>query len=65
MGLSFRKSFKAGPFRITASKSGISASAGVKGARVTKRANGRVQTTLSAGGARYTSTSGAKKKRAR
>jgi Protein of unknown function (DUF4236)/Short C-terminal domain len=59
VGLSYRKSFKAGPFRVTASKSGISYSAGVKGARVTKRANGRVQTTLSVPrtGVRHTTTS--------
>jgi hypothetical protein len=65
-GFSYRKSVKAGPFRITASKSGISYSAGVKGARVTKRANGRVQTMLSAPGTglRYTSTSGAKSRQA-
>lgn len=57
---SYRKSFKAGPIRVTASKSGISYSAGVKGARVTKRADGRVQTTLSAPGTgmRYTTTAG-------
>jgi hypothetical protein len=62
VGLSYRKSFKAGPIRITASKSGISYSAGVKGARVTKRADGRVQTTLSAPGTglRYTATAGSK-----
>lgn len=60
MGFQYRKSFKAGPFRVTASKSGISYSAGVPGARVTKRADGRVQTTLSAPGtgARYTTTHG-------
>jgi hypothetical protein len=60
MGFTYRKSYKAGPFRITACKSGISYSAGVKGARVTKRADGRVQTTLSAPGTglRYTSTTG-------
>ena len=59
MGFSYRKSFKAGPIRVTASKSGVSYSAGVKGARVTKRANGRVQTTVSVPGTgvRYTSTS--------
>jgi Protein of unknown function (DUF4236) len=34
MGLSFRKSAKVGPFRFNFSKSGISVSAGVKGARV-------------------------------
>lgn len=50
MGARYRKTFKAGPIRVTASKSGISYSAGVKGARVTKRADGRVQTTLSAPG---------------
>lgn len=60
MGFSYRKSFKAGPFRVTASKSGISYSAGGKGVRVTKRANGRVQTTISAPGTglRYTASSG-------
>ncbi|MEU0823109.1 DUF4236 domain-containing protein [Streptomyces mirabilis] len=60
MGFSYRKSFKAGPLRVTASKSGISYSAGAKGFRVTKRANGRVQTTISAPGTglRYTTTSG-------
>lgn len=58
MGMSYRKSFKAGPIRVTASRSGVSYSAGVKGARVTKRANGRIQTTLSVPhtGVRYTST---------
>ena len=39
MSTRYRKSFKAGPFRVT-SKSGSSYSAGVKGARVTKRADG-------------------------
>ena len=60
MGFSYRKSFKAGPIRVTASKSGVSYSAGVKGARVTRRANGKVQTTLSAPGTgvRYTTSSG-------
>ena len=64
MGFSYRKSVKMGPFRVTASKSGISYSAGVKGVRVTKRANGKVQTTLSAPGTgiRYTTTSGTKGK---
>jgi hypothetical protein len=64
MGFSYRKSVKMGPFRVTASKSGVSYSVGGKGARVTKRADGRVQTTLSVPGTglRYTSTSGTKKK---
>jgi Protein of unknown function (DUF4236)/Short C-terminal domain len=63
MGIKYRKSFKAGPFRVTASKSGISYSAGIKGARITKRADGRVQTTLSAPhtGLSYTSTSDPKR----
>ena len=67
MGFSYRKSVKMGPFRVTASKSGISYSAGVRGARVTKRANGKVQTTLSAPGTglRYTTTSGTKTRQAK
>lgn len=67
MGLSYRKSFKAGPIRLTASKSGVSYSAKVGGTRVTKRANGRVTTSTSLpGGFRYTTSSGsgATKKRA-
>lgn len=65
MGFSYRKSVKMGPFRVTASKSGISYSAGVKGARVTKRANGRVQATLRAPGTglSYTKTSGTAKRK--
>jgi Protein of unknown function (DUF4236) len=49
-----------------ASKSGISYSAGVKGARITKRANGKVQTTLSAPGTglRYTKTTQGKRRAA-
>lgn len=46
MGFRFRKSFGAGPFRATISKSGISTSFGVKGARVTKKANGNTMTTF-------------------
>lgn len=46
MGFHFRKSIKAGPFRFTLSKSGISTSFGVKGARITKRADGRTQGTV-------------------
>ena len=57
MGFRYRKSFKAGPIRITASKSGVSYSAGVKGARITKRADGRVQKTLSAPGTGLSHTS--------
>lgn len=59
MGMRYRKSVKVGPFRATVSKSGVSYSAGVKGARITKRADGKVQTTLTAPktGVSYTHTS--------
>jgi hypothetical protein len=66
MGVRYRKSFKAGPIRVTASKSGVSYSAGVKGARITKRADGRSQTTLSVPGTGlgYTNTKARKAKAA-
>lgn len=62
MGLRFRKTFKAGPFRATISKTGVSTSVGVKGARVTKRADGKTQTTASipGTGVSYVKTSGSK-----
>lgn len=47
MGFRFRKSFGFGPFRTTISKTGVSTSVGVKGARITKRADGKTQQTLS------------------
>ncbi len=48
MGFRFRKSFKIAPgIRLNMSKSGIGMSAGVKGFRITKRADGRVQRTTS------------------
>lgn len=48
MGLRFRKSINLGcGLRINLSKSGIGYSFGVKGARITKTANGRTRTTLS------------------
>lgn len=47
MGFRFRKSKKIGPFRITASKSGVSYSVGGKGYRLTKQANGKVRQTYS------------------
>jgi Protein of unknown function (DUF4236)/DnaJ domain len=40
MGLFFRKSIKAGPFRINLSKSGVGVSAGVRGARISKGPKG-------------------------
>jgi tetratricopeptide (TPR) repeat protein len=48
MGFRMSKSFKLAPgVRMTVSKSGVSYSAGVRGARVTRRANGRVTGTAS------------------
>jgi tetratricopeptide (TPR) repeat protein len=61
MGFRIRKSIKIMPgVRMTFSKSGVSYSAGVKGYRVTKRADGRTQRTLSVPGSglSYVSTSG-------
>ena len=47
MGFQFRKSVKAGPFRVNFSKSGVGYSFGGKGFRVTKKAGGGVRTTAS------------------
>lgn len=47
MGFRFRKSKNFGPFRVTASKSGIGFSAGVKGFRATKKAGGGYRATAS------------------
>lgn len=47
MGVRFRKSVNFGPFRMTVSKSGVSTSFGVKGARITKTSSGKVRTTVS------------------
>lgn len=60
MGVRARKSFKAGPARVTFSKSGVSTSVGVKGVRVGKMANGKTRTTLSVPGTgiSYVSESG-------
>ncbi|RJF71375.1 DUF4236 domain-containing protein [Deinococcus cavernae] len=52
MGLYFRKSFKAGPMRFTFSKSGISTSVGVKGARLTSGPRG-TYITIGGGGISY------------
>lgn len=46
MGFRFRKSFGAGPFKVTVSKSGIGYSVGGKGLRVTKKASGGTRTTV-------------------
>lgn len=64
MGLVFRKTKKVGPFRVSVSKKGVGVSAGVPGYRVTKRADGRVQETVSlpGSGIRYTTSTPAKRK---
>lgn len=63
MGFRFRKSIKMGPLRFTLSKSGVSASLGVKGYRVTKTATGRTRTTASIPGTgiSYVKESGGKR----
>ena len=60
MGFNFRKSMRFGPFRVTASKSGLSYSAGARDARVTRRADGEVQETFKIPGThwRYTKARG-------
>ncbi|MFB9991903.1 DUF4236 domain-containing protein [Deinococcus oregonensis] len=52
MSIYFRKSVKAGPLRLTFSKSGVSVSAGVKGARITSGPRG-TYVTVGAGGLTY------------
>lgn len=47
MGMRYRKSIKAGPFRINLSKSGMGWSVGGKVYRYTRSANGRTRTTTS------------------
>ena len=56
MGYLFRKSASFGPFRLNFSKSGIGASAGVKGARVTMNARGTTYVTVGAHGFYYRET---------
>lgn len=43
MGIRFRRSKSLGPFRVTLGTQGLSFSAGVKGLRVTRRADGKTQ----------------------
>jgi hypothetical protein len=50
MGFIYRKSIKAGPFRINLSKSGVGLSTGVPGFRVTQSSSGRRYTTFNAPG---------------
>lgn len=56
MSIQFRKSKKIGPFRLTASKSGLSVSAGVPGARVSVNSRGDVRRTVSLPGTGIYST---------
>ena len=65
MGFRFRKSVKAGPFRMTVSKSGIGYSVGGKGFRVTKKAKGGIRTTASLPGTgiSYSQDYGGRRKR--
>lgn len=62
MGFRFRKSKKIGPVNLNLSNSGVGASVGVKGYRVTKTANGRVRRTASIPGTgiSYVTESGGK-----
>jgi hypothetical protein len=53
MGFSFRRSSSFGPLRFNFSKSGVGASIGVKGARVTLTPKGRTYITVGAGGFSY------------
>ena len=60
MGFRFRKSANFGPLRVNFSKSGVGYSVGGKSYRVTKRADGKTQTTASVPGTgiAYTKVSG-------
>ena len=60
MGFRFRKSANIGPLRVNFSKSGVGYSVGGKGFRVTKRSDGKTQTTASVPGTgiAYTQVSG-------
>lgn len=58
MGFRVRKSFKVMPgVRLTVSKRGVSASAGVRGARITKTASGRLTGTVGIPGSGISHTS--------
>lgn len=64
MGFRFRKSFKAGPFRVNLSKSGVGWSVGGPGFRYTRTANGRRRKTYSIPGTGLSYVSESGKKRA-
>jgi len=46
LGTRFRKSFGFGPLRFTLSKGGVSVSTGIPGLRLTRRADGKMQSTI-------------------
>src|SRR5438270_12836189 len=56
MGYFFRRSARLGPFRLNFSKSGIGASVGVKGARVTMTPRGTTYVTVGSHGFYYRET---------
>src|SRR5580765_6403685 len=56
MGFSFRRSTSFGPFRLNFSKSGVGASVGVKGARLTMTPKGTTYITVGHGGFSYRKT---------
>lgn len=66
MGLKFRKSIKMGPVRVNLSKSGVSTSVGVKGARVSLSSKGKARATVGIPGTgiSYSKNFGGKKKSA-
>ena len=64
MGFYLRKSFRAGPFRLNLSKSGIGASFGVTGARVGLSSRGRAYVHGGRGGVYYRKTFGGGRRRA-
>src|SRR6266853_710229 len=61
MGFYFRKSLRFGPMRVNFSKSGVGASIGVKGLRVTGSATGATYVTASSHGFYYRQTLGQQK----
>ncbi len=63
MGYFFRKSASVGPFRLNFSKSGIGASVGVKGARLTTTARGTTYITVGTHGFYYRETLGGRQVR--
>ena len=65
MGFRFRKSVKLGPFRLTASKSGLSWSVGTKATRLTKTSKGKTRATFSIPGTgiSYVTKTGSKKRK--